>query len=47
MQGRTVDEMEDKESLMIKARDNNLNLDARVSIDPNWIPPSPISSPSF
>ena len=29
-----------KESLMTKAHDNNLNLDAGVSIDTNWIPPS-------
>ena len=29
-----------KESLMIKAHGNNLNLDAGVSIDTNWILPS-------
>ena len=29
-----------KESLMLKAHDNNINLDAGVSIDTNWIPPS-------
>ena len=29
-----------KESLMIKAHDNNINLVAGVSIDTNWIPPS-------
>ena len=36
-----------KESLMIKANDNNLNLDAGVSIDTNLFPLPPSSSPSF